>query len=370
MTTPPHDDSPATEADAPVAGPPERVRASPRTGGWLGFVVVVAGIALVLALFAVTLAGRVDRSPAVPLVAAVTLLPYLYAATLALLFAIWSALPDRRVVPAAIGAVTLVAASLWGLALPATPDPEAGDPLRVVSWNVRRLWGGPSDGDDPTRCVVDALRTIEADVLSLQEVTARDVAALERALGISCVQSDYLGTGDPTAGGVAACVAPGRWSWRSGTHARFVPDRAWRYAFLEVEREGRVVNLLAVHLEPYRLAAGGLQHADDVGATQGDQSAELLRRVTRFRDPTIVAGDFNSTRDAALHVALRGLMDDAFERGGRGFGPSFFLFDRIPVRIDHVYVTGEIGIREASVPPLGCSDHRPIVADLTLRAAP
>jgi endonuclease/exonuclease/phosphatase (EEP) superfamily protein YafD len=364
MTAPPDTEAPADPS------PPAPPLPEPRTGGWVGLGIVASVALLAATLLAATWLGRVSREPPVPLTAIVTVLPYLYALTLALLFAAWSAVPDRRLLPALLGVVTIVAALLWGPTLPGWSEPDDGDAVRVVTWNVRRLWGGPSDGGDPAACVVKVLREIDADLLSLQEVSANDVGRLERELGVSCVQADYLGTGDPAAGGVAACVRPGPWAWRSGTHARFVHDKAWRYAFLEAERDGRVVNLVAAHLEPYRLAAGGLQHAAAVSAAQGDQSAELLRRVTRFRDPTILAGDFNSTRDAAMHVALRGLMRDAFEVGGRGFGPTFFLFDRVPIRIDHVYVTHTFAVRGARVVARDCSDHRPMVADLTLRRDP
>lgn len=338
-------------------------------GGWPGAVSTLLAVLLVLGLLGATWAGRTSRAPPTALTAIVTVLPYLYGLTLAVLFGVWNIFPDRRAPPLLIALVAIVAGFLWGPAFrTGTKDPD-GAQVRVLTWNVRRLWGGPDDGGDPTACVVQALEAIQADVLSLQEVSGRDVEKLERDLGLRCVQSDYLGTGDPTAGGVAACVRPGPWTFRSGSHARFVPDKAWRYTFLELERDDRVINVLGVHLEPYRLAAGGLQHAASVSAAQGDQSAELLRRVTRFRDPTVLAGDFNSTRDAALHVALRGLMRDAFDDGNIGFGSTFFLFDRIPIRIDFVYVTEEFAVRGARVLPIDCSDHRPLLTDLTLQPA-
>jgi len=360
-SNPPPDEAASRKSDAGHGGP-----TAARTGGWIGGLLVALSLLLVGALFGATWAGRITRAPPTLLTSIVTVLPYVYGGVLAVLFAVWSAIPDRRTPPVLIALTAAVAAVLWGPAFPAWPEPQAGAELRVLTWNVRRLWGGPNDGGDPAACVIDVLREAHADVVSLQEVTARDAQRLEQELGLQCVQIDYLGTGEPTAGGVAACVRPDGWDFRSGSQARFVPDRAWRYAFLELERDERIINVLAVHLEPYRLAAGGLQHAASVSAAQGDQSAELLRRVTRFRDPTVLAGDFNSTRDAALHVALRGLLRDAFEIGGRGFGPTFFLFDRIPIRIDYIYVTREFAVQTSRVLPVDCSDHRPLLTDLAL----
>lgn len=369
MTEPP-DDSASTEASStppPDPASPPIIRA--RTGGWIGLWLVAVATLGVLALIGLTLAGRTARTPPVPLTALVTVLPYLYLLGGAGLFCLWVLLPDRRLIPALLSLVVVAGAAVWGPTLPSFSEETEGEALRVITWNVRRLWGGPGDGGDPRACVLEQLRAGKADLLSLQEVTSQDIAFFERELGVQCTQVDYLGVGDPRAGGVAGCVQPGRWTLRSGTSARFVSDRSWRYVMIEAEsrESAEVINLLAVHLEPYRLAAGGLQHANSVRASQGDQSAELLRRVTRFQDPSVLAGDFNSTRDASLHVALRGLLRDAFERGGRGFGPTFYLFDLLPIRIDYTYVTERLAIRNAHVEPTDCSDHRPIVTDLVLR---
>lgn len=358
--------------ELPAEQPPPVVQPRPRTGGTLGLALVLLSVVLVLGLLGVTWAGRISRSPPTWLIAAVTVLPYLYGLALVGCFALWSAVPDRRLPPALMAVTLLVGLGLWGPAWPSKGQAGAGagTPLRVMTWNVRRLWGGPSDGGDPAQCVIDAIAETQPDVLSLQEVSAEDIDLLADALGLVCTQIDYLGTGRRSAGGVAGCVSQGRWSFKSGSHARFVPDRNWRYVFVELENGPAVVNLVSVHLEPYRLAAGGWQHAADVRSSQGDQSSEVLRRVTRFRDPTLLSGDFNSTRDASLHVALRGLLRDGFEHGGRGLGPTFFLFDWLPIRIDFTYVTREFEINHAEVRTEGCSDHRALVVDLTLPPTP
>ena len=43
------------------------------------------------------------------------------------------------------------------------------------------------------------------------------------------------------------------------------------------------------------------------------------------------------------------------------------VFDRLPLRIDHVYATDGFAAQGAFVPAVGCSDHRPVVARLVLR---
>lgn len=359
--------SPDAHTLPPAPDVTDRAPITRRTGGTVGAVLVALSIALVALLLGITEAGRWVRSPPIPLTAVVTVLPYVYGVVLVVLFGVWAAVPDRRLPPLLLAAVVIVAGVLWGPSLAGWGESAAGEPVRTVTWNVRRLWGGAEDGGDPAACVIDTLRELEPDVLSLQEVSRRDVAALEMALDLECAHTDYLGIGDPSVGGVAVCVRGDHWTLHSGAGARFVPSEDWRYVFAEVAHDDRVFNVLAVHLQPYRLWAGGIDESFDVPAQQGDQSAELLRRVGRFRDPTLVAGDFNSTRDQALHVALRTPLTDVFETGGRGFGPTIHLLGWLPIRVDYLYASDDFAVHTAEVLARDCSDHRPVVADLVLR---
>lgn len=369
MTSPPP--TGPSSSGVPPADDAPPVPAQPYTGGRIGTVLAGGLVLLVLALLVVTVLGRNVRAPGVVLTALVTGLPYLYAATAAVVFAAWAAIPDRRMPPILLGILALTAGVLWGPALASWPEAAAGQDVRIVSWNVRRLWGGPDDDGAPVRCIVDTLTEANADVLSLQEVSRHDADLLARELDLTCVHTDYLGHGDPVDGGLAVCVRKDSpWKLHSGHGARFIDDHPWHYVFVEVAQGDRIFNVLGVHLQPYRLATGGLGRASTTAERQGDQSAELLRRVGKFRDPTILAGDFNSTRDAALHVALRDPLTDAYETGGRGFGPTLHLMDWLPLRIDYVYVTDTFAVQDAQVVTRDCSDHRAVITDLVLKAAP
>jgi endonuclease/exonuclease/phosphatase (EEP) superfamily protein YafD len=341
---------------------------------------------LLAALLGLTVAGRAWRAPPAVVVVAVIFLPWLYAGLATLAFAVWAAVPDRRLPPIVMAWTVVVALGLWGPSWSARPEVAEGEAARVMSWNVRRLWGGEADGGDPLGCVAEAVEAADPDVLALMEVSARDVAALSVRLGLTCVHTAYHGGDDPTIGGLAACARGPRWSLRSGAPRRYVDDDEWRYVFAEFASGEAVFNLLAVHLYPYGISAKRLQRGlgalaagepgpiaqigrggEDVVRAQSAQAAALLERVSRFRDPTVLAGDFNSTRDFALHASLRGSLTDTWERAGRGLGASVLAFGRIPLRVDYVYASPALAVAGASSPGVGCSDHRPVVSELVLR---
>jgi endonuclease/exonuclease/phosphatase (EEP) superfamily protein YafD len=98
-----------------------------------------------------------------------------------------------------------------------------------------------------------------------------------------------------------------------------------------------------------------------VAAAQDEQTAFLLGEVARLPEPTIIAGDFNSTRDTPFHARLRRTLVDALERGSQGFGATVDVLDWLGLRIDYVYTPPSMDVVDAEIPPATCSDHRPIV---------
>jgi endonuclease/exonuclease/phosphatase (EEP) superfamily protein YafD len=90
------------------------------------------------------------------------------------------------------------------------------------------------------------------------------------------------------------------------------------------------------------------------------------------RGPLVVAGDFNATR---YHPSFRRLLSarlgDAHERRGRGWATTWPR-DRWPLpplmRLDHVLVSPDIGVRSVQEGLGHGSDHRPIIAELVLRS--
>ena len=374
-----HPDVP-TNPDLPEASP------AARRGGRLGTVLVAVMGLLLLALFAVTVLGRTIRGPGPVLLVATTLLPFLYAAYGVAAFGLWCVVPDRRTLPVFLTLAALGAGILWGPSFPARPETSEGLPLTVASWNVQRLWGG-EEGTDAAACVIDELRSIDPDVLTLLEVSADNVDRLSAELDLDCVHTDYFGTGRTDRGGLAVCVASERLRL-SGRALRFSDEDSWRYVAVEVDAGVRPFNVLGVHLQPYWPLTGAVMRdsvtvlaqgetgpildvtrdSTEVVARQGAQSVALLDRVSRYTDPTIVAGDFNSTRDSALHATLRRSFVDTWARGGQGFGATVHALGWLPLRVDYIYATPDFAVGGSRLGPSRCADHRPVVSSLVLRA--
>jgi endonuclease/exonuclease/phosphatase (EEP) superfamily protein YafD len=306
--------------------------------GWLswGAVVPVAGWALV------RLTG-LERGPLVQLLA---FTPYVVGLSLLPLVL---ALALRRWAAAAVAALATLLLAV-GVAPRAVADdtPDGGPPLRVMTVNVLGGAGDPGD-------VVRLVRELRVDVLSVQELGPDVLAGLDAA-GIAAVLP-HRAVDDAYAGIFARVPLAD-----PGLHRR---DDGLRQTYATLLVPGaRPVVFEAVHTcSPYSLAQLTCWRAD----------LAALPRATPDGPVRILAGDFNATLD---HGPLRSLLAsgyvDAADRAGKGLVGTWGPYDgdRIPpVTIDHVLVDRRVGVRAVSVHAVAGSDHRAVVAELSLPAA-
>jgi endonuclease/exonuclease/phosphatase family metal-dependent hydrolase len=100
-------------------------------------------------------------------------------------------------------------------------------------------------------------------------------------------------------------------------------------------------------------------------AVRRAQVADMLAIMNERPGPKILAGDFNAAPDAAELAPLWDELNDVMTRPG-GSGLPTFPADLPRQRIDYVTAAPDIGIRGGWVPETVASDHRPVVADLTI----
>jgi endonuclease/exonuclease/phosphatase (EEP) superfamily protein YafD len=273
----------------------------------------------------------------------------LYGAALAVL--VIRVLVERRwrsAVPfvAVVVAVGL-AAHCWWFAPQVTganPPPEQGaDPLTVMTANLLR---GEGDGIDVVRTASEE----HVDLLVVQEITAADLADMERA-GVGDLLPYRVG--EPN-GAVRGTMVFSRAALGA---AQRVPTRndSWIVT---------MGDLVVMALHPSAPTSPDSWRHDH---------ATIARAVDDV-DPDLVVGDFNATAD---HAPMRRLADagyrDVGELANQGWQPTWpangvvdLLGLPLPsvAQIDHVLVGSRmaaVSMRTAAIPG---SDHRAVVAEV------
>ncbi|YCK41005.1 endonuclease/exonuclease/phosphatase family protein [Actinomadura sp. ATCC 39365] len=301
----------------------------------------------VAVLFAAGTAVRVGGlESGVLLVPLVSFTPYFGVAALLVLGV--AALVRSR---AAVAVMLAVCVCLAWLVLPRVladgTDAATGRPLRVLTANLN---GGRGDA----RTIVDLVRTLNVDVLSLQELTwsERDrlaAAGLETLLPYQVTKPETWG---PVGSGVYA-----RHPLRERTGV-FQPV-GHHMPVVEAALPGGAVEVVVVHpvapvpstVPEWAAGVGTLPPAPSTGA------------------PRILAGDFNATLDHAVFRRLLGTgYTDAAAATGKGLVPTWPM-RRIPplVAIDHVLTDGRARAVDVRILDLPGSDHRALFADLRVQ---
>jgi endonuclease/exonuclease/phosphatase family metal-dependent hydrolase len=277
------------------------------------------------------------------IIAAIALTPYVAACGLALGAA--GLLMRRWVFGGLVMAVALITAAGVAPRFVAHSSPDAhGQKLVVMSAN---LYLGRAD----PRSVLDMVRTNRVDVLSLQELTQGTVDSLQRG-GLNALLPYQIF--QPAPGGTG-----------SGLASRF-PLREEKFAEPATFAQPSAILDLPGVSDPDILVVHTVPGVADA-VTWKREMAQLPLPVFNVR-PRLLVGDFNATLD---HPGLRALTDrgyvDAAERRGKGLTPTWpATLWPPPVTIDHVLVDNRAAVDDYRVSDLPGSDHRAVVAWLTL----
>lgn len=229
--------------------------------------------------------------------------------------------------------------------------------LRVMTVNMG------SRMTDPT-ALADLVGTVRPDLVLLQECSERADMAFEGAWHYR--DDDAL------------CVASRHPLVRSAAQYRLrMPQNDAFVAHYAITVGGEVLDVVNLHLDTPRDAVlGALQQGrlSQMEATLARRSQQVQfarewveARVNPHR--VILAGDFNLTPDSALYRRTWGSFENAFSSQGYGWGFTKRA-GLLGARIDHVLTGHDWRVRAAWVERSIGSDHRPLVAELTLPGRP
>jgi endonuclease/exonuclease/phosphatase family metal-dependent hydrolase len=255
---------------------------------------------------------------------------------------------------AAAGAVAvLLAALVLPRAFPADQSglPSDGPELRVMTAN---LFLGRADPGS----VVELVRAQDVDLLSLQELTPKEVHALRDA-GLDRLLPEHALFAAPRSAGAGLFS---RWSLG---HVSLIPSSGERLAMPQVRLripDAADVEVVDVHPPP----PTGSQQVSD-----WEQGLRSLPSADPRGPVRILLGDFNATLD---HQALRDVLGrgyaDAADAVGKALTPTWPRGHLLPptVTIDHVLVDDRVRVGDVGIHDLTGSDHRSVTADLVTPA--
>jgi endonuclease/exonuclease/phosphatase family metal-dependent hydrolase len=252
--------------------------------------------------------------------------------------------------------------------------------MRLATFNL--LHGRtPADGVVDMNRLVKAVRTLDADILALQEVD-RDQPRSHLA-DLTAVAAEAMGAvdqrfvaalaGTPGATWIAATgeEAPGGATYGIALLSRF-PARNWQVIrlprirprfplWLSVPRK-----LVIVHEEPRAVVVGHFEtplgpvavantHLSFVPGWRRLQLRHIRRNLVPHADPVVIMGDLNMPAELPTKIS-----------GYRSLATHLtFPLEEPALQLDHILLRGHLGtVTDSGAPSLPLSDHRALWVDV------
>ena len=145
------------------------------------------------------------------------------------------------------------------------------------------------------------------------------------------------------------------------------PIRSSQRIPLRSAAEQRILALMEVELDATHVIPVGITHFGTTGATERQNQADDIKAALAGKPWAVLGGDLNASPSEACITSLKQQLTDAWTRGGSGSG---YTHDAaFPTRrIDYVML-GSAWTSPVLTSVVGAgsqSDHRPVVATLTL----
>ena len=272
--------------------------------------------------------------------------------------------------------------------------------IPILTWNIE----GKALVDSPQQqCTLEHLgqwnETHPDGILVLQEVRSFQKKIFEKELKRVCSWAPYHKKQDEKwhQNGLMICVAHEYWKIQRPHHRDY--EKSSSYGFLQMElvdlATSQTYNIMNVHLESLYTTSRSMKdfhvrksfsHTIWSMLKQGDfepgfvllgknsqaqqkQLDEIKNVLVQLKDPTLIAGDFNSPPEQWHHRNLRVEYQDAHRETGWGFGTTVARLGLLFSRVDYLYASKELYWSGDTRVQKGvtCSDHLPVESRFSIR---
>lgn len=155
----------------------------------------------------------------------------------------------------------------------------------------------------------------------------------------------------------------------------------------DISKEGKMIRIIAVHLESVRFEINDYENLSNIKRSKGtelsggrtvlsklksgftyrySQAAIISRQVAESPYPVIVCGDFNDVPNSGVYFTIRKNLQDAFLKKGFFIGRTF-RFISPTLRIDYILPSRQFEVKQFAVIRAAYSDHYPVVTDVVLK---
>ena len=154
------------------------------------------------------------------------------------------------------------------------------------------------------------------------------------------------------------------------------------FAYADIALPNDTIRIINFYLESLHIDQQAVKEAEVDGQIQSkgedlvkkvnrasrvhqDQIEQLREYINNSPYPIIVAGDMNAVPSTYEYYAIRRKLKDTFLYAGDGLGTTFPGFG-YPLKLDYVFVSEEIKIKDHRIDKNNFSDHYPVIVEVEI----
>ncbi len=301
------------------------------------------------------------------------------------------------IVTLAIGWKQLIVVCAWHPLNNFNPQTKGDSILRIVSWNVRGLYGisNSSYTQSKNRTEIGALvNNLNPDVICLQEFNYSTNPRAQNAENINLFIRNcphYFFSNDITnkAGNYfSGTILFSRYPIVNSGKVKFSGPNAESLIYADILKGGDTVRIFTTHLQSFEFgpidyhylekikdpdketflpASKNLYSKMKAAFLQHSFQADAVRKTTDESPyPSVICGDFNDVPNSYTYFHIRKDRQDSFLASSFGIGRSYNALAPT-LRIDYILPDKHFNIRQLDMVDEGLSDHHLLVTDISLR---
>lgn len=279
-----------------------------------------------------------------------------------------------------------VGLSFWNKA----PERSNGN-LRVLTYNVHNFRKGGVKDDDSTRHgILRVIKSINPDVIGIQEYFGRDWGRYVMEDSISNLfknkYSHIEASLESNTEKIGVAIFSRYPIISKGSVSIAKANSGSQCIYVDINRNDKIIRFYCIHLQSIRFEQQDYQYIDtvttsgktDISSTKrlagklklaflkrADQVMKVKQHAAACPYPYVISGDFNDTPSSfAVNQMAKGIKNSFREKGfglGRTYNGDFPNY-----QIDYIMASKQFDVLNYKVIKQKLSDHYPVYADLVL----
>lgn len=234
------------------------------------------------------------------------------------------------------------------------PVPKNANTVRVMSFNCIL-------SEKNLQAVADEIKKQGADVICLQEAPLSGDARLAKKL-LALFPGWYSSRADEL-----ITLSPHVISAARVFHT--TDKKVTGILKTVIDLDGQEVAVFNAHIIVPTSTVKTKSHTEAAQPVRANQLRLLVQEASKEELPVVIMGDFNTPPRGQAYRAMSSRWTDAFRAAGWGPGYTFFTGAGI-MRIDYIWTSDHIQVRNCVIPASTASDHYPLLASLSVTKTP